>query len=117
MSLALVTSTLFLIGYLVHKFNHGTTVFVGPPAVRVLYLTILLTHTILATIIVPLVLTVLYRAIRSQFERHARLGRWTMPIWLYVSVTGVIIYLMLYQLSDSVQNKQAGISKTTISAK
>jgi uncharacterized membrane protein YozB (DUF420 family) len=112
MSLAVVISALFLVGYITHKIYHGTTVFVGPPLVRTIYLAILLTHTVLAAVIVPLVLITLYRAVRSQFTRHVKIARWTLPIWLYVSVTGVVIYFMLYRLSDSVQIKESGLRKT-----
>ena len=96
---ALTASTLFLVSYLIYHFVfHGLTVFQGPPTVRYVYLTILLTHTVLAVVIVPLVAVTLVRALRTDFIRHRRIARWTFPIWLYVSVTGVIIYLMLYQL-------------------
>jgi uncharacterized membrane protein YozB (DUF420 family) len=95
---AVATSTLFLISYLTYHYYHGSTRFQGQGWVRTLYFVILITHTILAAAIVPFVLTTLYRAARGSFARHARLARWTLPLWLYVSVTGVVIYLMLYQL-------------------
>ena len=95
---ALGTSVLFLISYLVYHAHHGTTRFAGQGAVRPLYFFILTTHTILAAGIVPLVIVTLRRALRADFGRHMRLARWTLPLWLYVSVTGVIVYLMLYQL-------------------
>ncbi len=95
---AVTTSLLFLASYLVYHAHAGTTRFSGPPAVRAVYLIILLTHTVLATAIVPLVILVLARALRGQFFRHRRLARILLPIWLYVSVTGVIIYFMLYHL-------------------
>ena len=69
--------------------------------VRPVYFVILLTHTILAVVIVPLILITLYRAARGDFDRHRRIARWTLPLWLYVSVTGVIVYLMLYQIYPS----------------
>ena len=98
---AVVTSTLFLISYLTYHYYHGATRFAGQGLVRPLYFTILITHTILAVVIVPLILVTLYRASRGDFIRHRRIARWTLPLWLYVSVTGVIVYLMLYHLYPS----------------
>ena len=98
---AFVLSTIFLISYLIYHFNHGTTRFTGQGIVRPIYFTILTTHTILAIVIVPLILITFYRALRSDFERHRRIARITLPLWLYVSVTGVIVYLMLYQIYPS----------------
>ncbi|GIV14747.1 MAG: hypothetical protein KatS3mg022_0182 [Armatimonadota bacterium] len=95
---ALLASTLFLVGYLTYHAYAGTTRFAAPPALRTFYLTVLLTHTVLAAIIVPLVLTTLWRALRAQFERHRAIARWTLPLWMYVSATGVLIYLLLYVL-------------------
>ena len=100
---AFCTSTLFLISYLTYHYYHGSTKFSGQGAIRTLYFAILLSHTILAAVIVPLVLTTLYRAARGQFVSHARIARWTFPIWLYVSVTGVVVYLMLYKLYPPLQ--------------
>jgi uncharacterized membrane protein YozB (DUF420 family) len=93
---AVVTSTLFLISYLTYHYYHGETAFPGHGIVRPIYFTILITHVILAIVIVPMVLITLYRATRADFTRHRRIARWTLPLWLYVSVTGVIVYLMLY---------------------
>lgn len=98
---AVLTSTLFLISYLTYHYYHGATRFAGQGLVRPLYFTILITHTILAVVIVPLIVVTLYRAARGDFVRHRRLARWTLPLWLYVSVTGVIVYLMLYQIYPS----------------
>ena len=95
---ALVTSTVFLISYLTYHYYHGDTRFLGQGIVRPFYFTILITHVILAIVIVPLVLVTLYRALRMDFIRHRRIARWTLPLWLYVSVTGVIVYLMLYHV-------------------
>jgi uncharacterized membrane protein YozB (DUF420 family) len=95
---ALAASTLFLGGYLLHHARVGSVPFRGTGAVRGLYFAILGSHTILAAAIVPLVAITLTRALRGRFETHARIARWTLPIWLYVSVTGVIIYLMLYRM-------------------
>jgi putative membrane protein len=98
---AVLTSTLFLISYLTYHYHHGATRFTGQGLVRPLYFTILTTHTILAVVIVPLILVTLYRAARGDFTRHRRIARWTLPLWLYVSVTGVVVYLMLYHLYPS----------------
>jgi len=95
---AFITSTLFLISYLYYHYNHGSQRFVGVGPIRKIYLTILLTHTVLAVVIVPLVLTSLYRAWRGRFDKHVTVARWAFPLWLYVSVTGVIVYWMLYHL-------------------
>jgi putative membrane protein len=95
---ACVTSTLFLLSYLIYHYNVGSMPFRGQGWVRPIYFTILISHTILAAAIVPLVLVTLYRAWKADFAKHARIARWTLPIWLYVSVTGVVIYWMLYQL-------------------
>ena len=98
---AVLTSVLFLVSYLTYHFYHGATRFTGQGLVRPLYFTILTTHTILAVVIVPLILVTLYRAARGDFARHRRIARVTLPLWLYVSVTGVIVYLMLYQIYPS----------------
>ena len=95
---AVVTSTLFLASYLTYHYYHGATRFAGQGIVRPIYFTILISHTILAIVIVPLVLVTLYRAAHGDFVRHRKVARWTLPIWLYVSVTGVIVYLMLYRI-------------------
>jgi uncharacterized membrane protein YozB (DUF420 family) len=92
------TSTLFLISYLTYHYQVGSIPFQGQGWVRPLYFTILISHTILAVTIVPLALMTLYRAWKTQFARHVRVARWALPIWLYVSITGVIVYIMLYQL-------------------
>ena len=98
---ALVISILFLASYLTYHFNHGATRFQGTGLVRPIYFTILTTHTILAMVIVPLVILTFYRAFRGDFVRHRKIARITLPLWLYVSVTGVIVYLMLYQIYPS----------------
>jgi putative membrane protein len=96
---AFATSTLFLISYLIYHLpgRFGSVRFTGSGGVRIVYFTILISHTILAAVIVPLVLTTLSRAWKAQFEKHKRMARWTLPLWFYVSVTGVVIYWMLYQ--------------------
>src|SRR5262245_36726036 len=98
MSAAFLTSVLFLASYLYYHYHHGSTKFQGQGAVRLVYFAILLTHTVLAAVIVPMILLTLRRALKGEFARHRPLARWTLPLWLYVSVTGVVVYLMLYQL-------------------
>lgn len=98
MLMALCSSGLFLTSYVVYHYFHGSTPFPGKGLIRTVYLGILVTHVILAAAIVPLVLVTVTRALRGQFERHRALARWTLPLWLYVSVTGVLIYWMLYRL-------------------
>jgi putative membrane protein len=95
---AVGTSALFLACYLTYHYFHGTTRFTGQGAVRPIYFAILISHTVLAAAIVPLVVTTLYRALRGRFALHRRIARWTLPAWLYVSVTGVVVYWMLYHL-------------------
>jgi putative membrane protein len=95
---AVSTSSLFLVSYLVYHFQVGSVRFTGVGAIRSAYLAILLTHTVLAVAIVPLVLLTLRLALRERFPAHRRLARVTLPLWAYVSVTGVVIYWMLYRL-------------------
>ncbi len=101
---AFVTSTLFLACYLTYHFylayalHRGPTRFTDPAWFRPIYLTILITHTILAVTIVPLILMTLSRGLKGNFERHRKIARWTWPLWMYVSVTGVVIYFLLYQI-------------------
>jgi uncharacterized membrane protein YozB (DUF420 family) len=92
------SSILFLACYLVYHYQVGSVPFKGQGGMRLVYFTILLTHTILATTVVPLALVTLFRAFRERFDAHRRIARWTFPIWLYVSVTGVIVYCMLYRM-------------------
>jgi protein SCO1/2/putative membrane protein len=94
---ALGASTLFLIGYLAHHARAGVVPFRGVGLVRLLYFSILIPHTILAMVILPLVVMTVLRAARGRFDAHRRLARITLPLWLFVSVTGVLVYLMLYQ--------------------
>jgi uncharacterized membrane protein YozB (DUF420 family) len=101
---AFVTSVIFLgcyltyHGYLAYALHRGPTRFVNPHWFHPIYLTILLTHTVLAVVIVPLIITSLWRAKMERFELHKKIARWTLPLWLYVSVTGVVVYLLLYQI-------------------
>jgi uncharacterized membrane protein YozB (DUF420 family) len=95
---AVVCSAIFLVNYVVYHLRVGVHRFQGQGAIRPVYFTILISHTILAIAIVPLVIIVLTRALRGQFMRHRALARWTFPIWVYVSITGVIVYFLLYRL-------------------
>lgn len=95
---ALTTSSLFLTCYLVYHFQVGSVPFKGQGAVRTVYFAILLTHTILAVAIVPLIGVTVVRALRERFTAHRQIARITLPLWAYVSVTGVVIYWMLYRL-------------------
>ncbi len=101
---AFAASTLFLAcyltyhGYLAYYLHQGPTVFKEPAGFRPIYLAILLTHTVLAVVVVPLVLVTLWRAWKQRFDLHKRIARWTWPLWMYVSATGVLIYLLLYQV-------------------
>jgi putative membrane protein len=95
---ALTTSALFLISYVVYHANTGSRPFPGAGVVRMMYFAILITHVVLAAVILPLALITASRGLRAQYDRHVRIARWTLPLWIYVSVTGVVIYLMLYQM-------------------
>lgn len=92
------TSTLFLASYLVYHFNVGSVAFTGQGPIRIVYFTVLISHIVLAMLILPLALMTLLRALRERFDAHAAIARWTLPIWLYVSVTGVAVYWMLYRM-------------------
>lgn len=93
---ALACSTVFLASYLYYHYHAGSVRYAGP--YRPLYLAILLTHTVLAMVNLPLILRAFYLAYRERFEEHRRVARWALPVWLYVSVTGVVVYAMLYRL-------------------
>jgi uncharacterized membrane protein YozB (DUF420 family) len=97
---AFATSCLFLVSYVYYHWPHhgGIVYFRGTGWARPLYFTILTSHTILAIVVVPMALITLTRALREQFDRHRLIARWTFPVWLYVSVTGVLVYLMLFQM-------------------
>lgn len=96
---AVCCSTLFLVGYLTYHFTvHGITRFRNPEWFRPIYLIILFTHLTLAILILPMIIITLSRALRERFDQHKRIARWTWPLWMYVSVTGVIIYLLLYKI-------------------
>ena len=95
---AATTSAIFLVSYLVYHARVGSVRFAGTGAARPVYFTILGTHTVLAVAVLPLVLRTLYLGLKRRDDRHRRIARWTFPIWLYVSVTGVVVYVMLYHL-------------------
>jgi uncharacterized membrane protein YozB (DUF420 family) len=95
---AFAVSTLFLACYLYYHYHHGSTPFPGEGWVRPVYFTILVSHVLLAAAILPLALITLSRAWKGEFARHRRIARWTLPLWLYVSVTGVVIYWLLYRI-------------------
>src|SRR5205823_12875134 len=95
---AVATSTLFLISYVYYHAHVGSVHFQGQGWSRPVYFSILISHTILAAVTVPLVIITVTRALRERFDRHRAIARWTYPIWLYVSVTGVVIYFMLYRI-------------------
>jgi uncharacterized membrane protein YozB (DUF420 family) len=95
---AFSASTLFLVSYLVYHFQVGSVPYQGTGPIRTVYFTVLLTHTVLAAAVPFLAVITLVRALRERFDRHRAIARWTLPVWLYVSVTGVVIYLMLYRL-------------------
>jgi len=95
---ALVSSSLFLTSYLYYHWHVGSVRFQGHGWSRPVYFSILISHTILAIAIVPMIIITLVRALRERFDRHRAIARWTYPLWMYVSVTGVIVYFMLYQI-------------------
>jgi len=95
---ALITSSLFLTSYLYYHYHVGSVRFQGTGWSQPVYFAILISHTTLAIVIVPLIIITLIRALRERYDRHRAIARWTFPLWLYVSVTGVIVYFMLYQL-------------------
>ena len=95
---ACIVSTLFLTSYVIYHANIGSRPFTGTGPMRAVYFTILITHVVLAAAVPPLALITLWRGLRARFDKHVAIARWTLPIWMYVSVTGVIVYLMLYRL-------------------
>jgi uncharacterized membrane protein YozB (DUF420 family) len=95
---ALATSALFLASYLAYHFEVGSVRFTGVGALRAVYFAVLISHTVLAALIVPLVVVTVARGLGGRFETHRRIARVTLPVWLYVSVTGVVVYWMLYRL-------------------
>ena len=95
---AFATSTLFLVSYLIYHYNVGSVPFTPQGPIRVVYFATLISHIVLAAAILPLALVTLQRALGGQFARHAAIARWTLPVWLYVSVTGIAVYWMLYRM-------------------
>ena len=98
MTAAFTTSCLFLVCYLVYHAQEGSVPFQKPGAIRTVYLSILASHTVLAATVPVLAIITLRRGLAARFDRHRRIARWTLPIWLYVSITGVVVYVMLYHL-------------------
>ena len=95
---AFAVSTLFLICYVIYHANVGSRRFPGQGWIRGVYFSVLISHIVLAALVPPMAVVTLVRGLRARYDRHARLARWTLPIWLYVSVTGVVVYLMLYRM-------------------
>lgn len=93
---AFVTSSIFLVSYVVYHAQAGSKPFQGTGAIRTIYFSILIPHVLLAAVVLPLAIITLRRGLRMDVQRHTRLARWTLPLWLFVSVTGVVVYLMLY---------------------
>lgn len=95
---ALGSSGLFLVSYLVYHFSVGSVRFQGQGWIRTVYFAVLVSHTVLATAIAPLVVITVVRALRERFDKHRAIARWTLPLWIYVSATGVVVYWMLYRM-------------------
>jgi uncharacterized membrane protein YozB (DUF420 family) len=102
---AFCVSSVFLASYLVYHYRVGHVAFQGQGWIRTVYFVLLLTHTVLAVVIVPMILVTLRRAWLARFDRHRVIARWTLPLWFYVSVTGVIVYLMVYQVYSAANIK------------
>lgn len=95
---ACTASVLFLISYVIYHLNVGSVPYTGQGGARVFYFAVLISHIILAAVIAPLAIITVTHALRERFDRHRRIARWTLPLWLYVSVTGLIVYVMLYMM-------------------
>ena len=95
---AFTSSTLFLISYLIYHYHAGSHPFPGQGTIRPIYFAILISHVTLAVVVLPFIISTLTKGLRAQYVRHKRVAKWTFPLWMYVSVTGVIVYLMLYQI-------------------
>jgi uncharacterized membrane protein YozB (DUF420 family) len=95
---AFATSVLFLVSYVIYHAHAGSRPFPGQGPVRAIYFAILISHVLLAAVIPPLAGVTLWRGLRGRFDRHAAIARWTLPLWLYVSVTGIVVYVMLYRI-------------------
>ncbi len=107
-------SCLFLISYLIHHYQVGSTPFPGQGWIPPIYFTLPVSHVGLAALVVPLALTTMYRAMNAQFGKHVKIARWVLPIWLYVSVSGVIVYVMLYQLFPPRYMRKGSLAPQTI---
>ena len=94
---AMVVSALFLTSYLVYHYNVGSVPFKKQGWIRGIYFPLLFTHTVLAVVVLPMVLRTVFLALKGRFRNHVRIARWTFPVWMYVSITGVVVYLMLYR--------------------
>lgn len=92
---AFAASAVFLVGYVIYHYAHGDTPYTGEGPIRTVYFAVLVTHVLLSIVMLPMILTTFYLAAKERFASHRKLARWTLPIWLYVSVTGVVIYFML----------------------
>lgn len=92
---AFAASAVFLVGYVLYHYAHGDTSYQGQGAIRIVYFAVLISHVLLSIVMLPMILTTFFFAAKERFEAHKRLAKWTLPIWLYVSVTGVVIYFML----------------------
>ena len=95
---AVAVSVIFLVSYVIYHLQVGSVPFTREGSIRTVYFTVLITHAVLAVVIVPLVVITVMRALRDQFDRHVAIARWTLPIWIYVSISGVVVYWMLYQM-------------------
>ncbi len=95
---AVAVSVIFLVSYVIYHLQVGSVPFTREGSIRIVYFTVLITHAVLAVVIVPLVVITVMRALRDQFDRHVAIARWTLPIWIYVSISGVVVYWMLYQM-------------------
>lgn len=95
---AFTTSSAFLVSYIIYHIRVGNVLFEGQGWIRPVYFTLLISHIVLAIVILPMAIITLTRGLQSRFDKHRRIARWTLPLWLYVSVTGVVIYVMLYQV-------------------
>jgi len=118
---AVACSVLFLISYLTYHFQVGTTYFRDPAWFRRIYIPLLISHTILAATIIPLIIITLTRAFKMRFENHRKIARWTWPLWMYVSITGVLIYYLLYwkfpQNKPGQTQGQTMVERTTVPAR
>ena len=95
---AVSVSIIFLVSYVIYHLEVGSVPFTGEGPIRLVYFTVLITHAVLAVVIVPLVTLTVMHALRERFDRHVAIARWTLPIWIYVSISGVVVYWMLYQM-------------------